>query len=199
MNITTLIVSSRSFELLAADGTDEPTSFRSVLFALAVVGLTIVMLSTRRRIAQSRKESSTNVRDRHAGLSKQIGVRRDMETVMAELDKLSRQIHGRIDIKLARLEKLIRDADQRIERLSQLSESPSASHGSTVEITLHREDPHQPAFAKQNPAGENRRQAVYRLADDGLSPVEIAQRIGDTPGEIELILSLRKTRSSAMS
>ena len=199
MNVATYILSSWSFGLLAADGTDEPTSFRAVLLGLGVVGLTIVMLFTRRRIAQSRKKLPTKVQDRHAGLSKQIGVRRDMETVMVELDKLSRQIHGRIDIKLARLEKLIRDADQRIERLSQLSESASASHGAAVEITLKSEDPHQPAFANQNPAGENRRRAIYRLADDGLSPVDIAQQIGDTPGEVELILALRKTRSGAIS
>lgn len=185
--------------LLAAGDADGPASIQIIMLVLAVVGLTIVMLSTRRRIVRSQKNPSRTVQDRHAGLSKQIGVRRDMETVMAELDKLSRQIHGRIDTKLARLEKLIRDADQRIARLSQLSATSSASHGSTVEITLDREDPHQPAFAKPRPAAKDRQQAVYHLADTGLSPVEIAQRIGETPGVIELMLALRRTRSGAMS
>ena len=41
------------------------------------------------------------------------------------------------------------------------------------------------------PSAEDRHRPVYALADEGLSAVEIAQRLGQRVGEIELILNLR--------
>jgi hypothetical protein len=38
---------------------------------------------------------------------------------------------------------------------------------------------------------------VYRLADGGLTAIDIAREVGTTTGEVELILSLRKTRARA--
>lgn len=165
-----------------------------ILFIMAIVALTMLMLATRRRIVDSRQRpGGDSVRERYRGLQKEAEAKHDVEQVMLELEKLSRQIHGRIDTKLARLETLIRDADQRIERLSRLAGAPTG--GSRLEITLDREEP-QP-IPKTGEVGEDWHSAVYRAADGGMTAVQIAQKVGRTTGEVELLLALRKTRSGA--
>jgi len=48
------------------------------------------------------------------------------------------------------------------------------------------------AFAR--PSNDRRYEEIYALADYGLEPGEIAQRVGTPVGEVELILSLRNRR-----
>jgi hypothetical protein len=40
---------------------------------------------------------------------------------------------------------------------------------------------------------DSRNDVIYELADAGLTPVEIARDLGRTPGEVELILNLRRS------
>ncbi len=172
------------------------TPTQIILFIMAIVALTMLMLATRRRIVDSgRRPGGDSVRERYRGLQKEAEAKHDVEQVMLELEKLSRQIHGRIDTKLARLETLIRDADQRIERLSRLAGAPSGE--SRLEITLDREEP-QP-IPKTGEVGEDWHAAVYRAADGGMTAVQIAQKVGRTTGEVELLLALRKTRSGPLT
>ena len=160
-----------------------------VLLALAVGALAVVMLSTRRRIRESQRLSPTGARRRYAELQEEVKASRNLEQVMLELDQLSRQIHGRIDTRLARLEAVIRDADQRIDRLSRLIRT---THGeSALKTTLKREDPRE-AHSTPSDIVNDRHASVYELADSGKSPVEIAREVGKTTGEIELILALKK-------
>ena len=121
---------------------------------------------------------------------------------MLELDQLARQIHGRLDTKLAQLETVIRDADDRIDRLSRLTKAAESGHA--LDITLESEEPHEHPLEQEEPrehaneTSENkddRHATVYRLADGGLAPVDIAQETGQTAGEIELILALRKAKN----
>lgn len=162
-----------------------------VMLVLAVAGLTIVMLSTRRRVRKSHRQSPTSTRERFSQLQAQRETTRDLEQVMLELDQLSRQIHGRIDTKLARLEALMRDADGRIERLSELIRA--AKGESTLEITPGSEDPHAVPPTPSDVEDE-RHEAIYRLADSGQSTAQIAKEVDKTTGEIELILALRRVR-----
>lgn len=165
-----------------------------VMLAFAVAALTLVMISTQRRLRRSRLAPRTSARERYTQLEERSVPTRDLERVMLELDELSRQIHGRLDTKLARLEAIIRDADQRIERLSRLTRAVEG--GPAIEITLDREEPHDPPSTEPE-VDDSRHAAVYRLADSGLSGLEIAREVGRTRGEVELILALRKTRKSA--
>jgi hypothetical protein len=170
------------------------TPTQIILLVMAIVALTLLMLSTRRRIVDLRRRSGADsARERYSGLQKEAEAKHDVEQVMLELEKLSRQIHGRIDTKLARLETLIRDADQRIERLSRLAEAPGGGAG--LEVTLDHEEPR--PTPKTGEVGEDWHAAVYRAADGGMSAVQIAQEVGRTTGEVELLLALRKTRSGA--
>ena len=162
-----------------------------VLLALAIISLTMLMLSTRRRLMKNRRMPQTSIRERYAELHEKNEAARGMEQAMLQLDQLSRQIHGRLDTKLARIEGLIRDADKRIDALSRLTPAPDGVR--KLEITLDEERPRDDHV----PPGDGRHAAIHRLADQGLEPVDIAERTGKTTGEIELILALRKTISNA--
>ncbi|MGB2986094.1 MAG: hypothetical protein WBE26_09445 [Phycisphaerae bacterium] len=178
----------------AVIGTSAVDTTQIVMLLLAVIGLTIVMLSTRRRIRKSQHRPRTSVRELAAESQAQRKTTRDVEEVMLELDQLSRQIHGRIDTKLARLEAIIHDADQRIDKLSRLTRAVEGQP--TLEITLGEEDPLKPS-SNTPKADDGPHATIYRLADRGLSPNQIAREVGKLNGEIELILALRKTKQEA--
>ena len=177
-----------------ADSSTGISAGQTVLLVLGLVGLTIVMRSTYRRVGRSRAQPRTSARERYAGLQQHHEVKSDVENVMLELDQLARQIHGRIDTRFAKLEAIIRDADERIERLSRLTRA--AEGAPALDVTLEHEDPYEDRSCDTPDLG-GPQAAVYRLADGGLSATDIAQEVGKTTGEVELILALRKTRREA--
>lgn len=193
------------------------------MLALAVVMLTMVMLSTRRKIRRSMRGPEEGVRERYDKLKAERRASRDLEEIMIDLDKLAREVNGKIDTRLAHLEALIRDADQRIETMRKMrdeassqrretSKTPEKNPGSATErsnksgtatepksapaidITLGDDDAAAPA-EPQMPAKSDA--DIYRLADAGMTPIEIAQELGRGTGEIELVLSLRKAKAHA--
>ncbi len=164
------------------------TTGQIVGLVLAGFLLTIVMLSTHRRTRKSRALSGRSVAERYRNLKDERAATRDIDQVMLDLDRLSRDIQARFDTRLARLECLIRDADQRIAQLSRCA--PETEGAASFDVTLDDEQPTAPeGAATTNAAGHH---AVYRLADDGLSNIEIAERVGRPHGEVELILGLRR-------
>jgi len=182
------------FAGMAPGGVD---TMQVVMLLLGVIGLVIVILSTRRRIRQSQLQPRTSIRETLAQSEASRTATRDLEDVMLELDQLSRDIHGRIDTKMARLEALIREADRRIVALS-----PRISAAETkpaLEITLDQEDPFErrPDGTEPRKPGRELHASIYELADRGLSPVQIANELGRLNGEVELILALRKSKEQA--
>ncbi len=175
--------------LQVADGTGVAPG-QLVALAGALLCLTLVMRSTFRRIRRTRQQPRSTAREMYADLQGESEAKRDLEQTMLELDQLARQIHGRIDTKFAKLEAVIRDADERIDKLSRLVSE--AKGRSTVDVTVDDNGSTPP-----RPEPNGRHAAVYQLADDGLKPLQIAEKVGKTTGEIELILALRKTSHEA--
>ncbi len=173
------------------------------MLGLGIIGLSIVMRSTAKRIRESREPTSP-ARQRYAKMTQETKAKRDLEAVMVELDELARQIHGRIDTKYAKLEMVIRDADERIAQLSRLTST--SRQPSSLDVTVADSAPtfaskpasmavsKKPAIATPAP---HMHAEVYRLADAGMCPVDIAAKVGRMTGEVELILSLRKTQREA--
>lgn len=196
-----------------------------VMLALAIVMLTMVMLSTRRKIRRNLRGPEEGVRERYDKLKAERRASRDLEEIMIDLDKLAREVNGKIDTRLAHLEALIRDADQRIETMRNMrddliaqqpasSRPPKSESGSqatasqknqegaatkpksapAIDITLGDETD-QPTEIQ--PPADGHDADIYRLADAGMTPIEIAQELGRGTGEIELVLSLRKAKAHA--
>lgn len=195
MDVTSLPVLPFNSHTLALGGAGGITTVQIVMLALGVAGITVVVISTRRRIRNSQRLPRTSAKQRYAELEQQAQAGRSLEQVMLELDQLSRQVHGRIDTQLAKLGAIMRDADRRIEKLSRLVRA--ADGEPTLEITLDREDPHEPSSGASE-VEEGSDAAVFRLADSGMSPVDIARQVGSTTGEIELMLALRKTKNEGV-
>jgi hypothetical protein len=126
-------------------------------------------------------------------LAGQRAVERDMSNLLVELSDMARQITGQLDTRAAKLELLIREADEKIAELRSAvppkEVSPYAIPKPSVPHVSARE-PLPPPAAPLSPEHAD----VYELADDGKSPREIAAQLGRPDGEIELILALRLAR-----
>jgi C4-dicarboxylate-specific signal transduction histidine kinase len=118
-----------------------------------------------------------------ASLSQQRAVERQMQNVLVELSDMARQITAQLDTRAAKLEALIREADEKIAAMKSPqppSISPPPADPSPWESS-QRELPPDPRHAQ-----------VYALADQGRSSSEIAHQLNRPSGEIELILALRR-------
>ena len=144
------------------------------LVPLAILVVVIFLLLRPRRIGGT-GSSAAALRTTPAAGTPQDRLRRDLEALMVELQELSRKIGAEIDTRFAKLEAGMRDADRRIATLTRLTRK-------TGQVPPPPEDNSEPDL---------RHAIVYELADSGLKPVDIARRLGKTPGEIELILNLR--------
>lgn len=107
--------------------------------------------------------------------------------IARELNELCTRVADELDRRAERLEKLIAEADAKLARLERLTAGAVApdplavlaeSKPRAAAVPMHDGDPL---------AGE-----VYRLADSGLPPVQIAQKLGQHTGKVELILALRR-------
>lgn len=148
-----------------------------VPIALASIAVFFMMLSLRRRQGQPRRPSREPVPQPRPQVSPELY--RDLDELIVELQELSRRISAEIDTRFAKLETAIRDADRRIavlHRLGRREDGAAIRPGSDPATDT-----------------DSRHVVVYELADAGFSPVEIARDLGKTPGEVELILNLRKT------
>ncbi len=155
-----------------------------VPLAVIVVAVILLMSSLRRRqrLREQEPPRSTPLRDPSPARqpAPEAHLRRDLESLLVELQELSRKISAQIDTRFAKLEAAIRDADRRIAALNRL-----ARHGA----------PHEGGFPHESTDTDIRHGVVYELTDAGFTPLEIAKDLGKTVGEVELILNLRKKGS----
>jgi DNA-binding NarL/FixJ family response regulator len=169
-------------------------SNQHITLVLVIAGISILLLTTtRRRIRRAQNSPQAYAREQLSRLRSERSLVADIEELMAELEQFSRQMQARLDTKFAKLETAIRDADQRIDQLDRLLRR--AEGEPTVDVTVGGSEP----AAESPPAAADgdRHQAVYQLADAGLTPAQIAQELGQSIGEVELIVALRKASSSA--
>ena len=122
-------------------------------------------------------------------LAAQREVERQMTELLVELEQMARKMTAQVDTRAARLELLIKDADEKIALFRSLAQGAPASHAGT-------DDPAAPLPPVDiapglAPAIDRRHAEVYELADSGLSARQIAQQLGRPYGEVELILAIR--------
>jgi hypothetical protein len=121
-----------------------------------------------------------------SSLAQQRSVERQMQNLLVELSEMSRQISAQLDTRAAKLEVLIREADEKIRQLKSLQGAPTAR----PEDRFRMDEPADDRLDPPDPP-DPRYTEVYALADQGRSPFEIAQKLNRPAGEIELILALR--------
>jgi hypothetical protein len=161
------------------------------------VGILLVVYVT--FVRPLRKKKDKDPLDRSPGfssLAQQRAVERDMSNLLVELSEMARQMTAQLDTRAAKLELLLKEADERIALLRSAGAHqadsaapmapPNASEGVIIEARV-------PSIITRlpEPKIDPRHAQVYDLADEGLSPPEIARQLDRPSGEIELILALR--------
>ncbi|MCK4660168.1 MAG: DUF2802 domain-containing protein [Phycisphaerae bacterium] len=166
------------------------TTFSGGQIALLVIILGVsasMLLSARRRRPRNANSPRAYVREQVAQLREEAEVKGDMEALLAQIHEVARQMSAQLDTKFCKLERAIRDADERIARLDRIARMVEGKP--VCDITV------------ENDAGnaDERYTQVHKLSDAGLPPVEIAKQTNLTTGEIELILALRRKTGTLVS
>ena len=129
---------------------------------------------------------------------------------------------GQLDTRFAKLQEVIRQADERIAQMASLAGPPNDTSADNPGDFVagrpaggRRDDPARvrdhlgadrgasstaPPEASLDPTARRQVEAaavVYRLADDGLDAQAIAERVGRPCGEVELMLALRRVKSQS--
>ncbi len=165
----------------------------AVLIILAAIVLMVISL--RRRSEHRERTPSEVARDYARRVRDHEPVKGDMEALLVEIQEMARQISAQLDTKFAKLDVLIRDADDRIQRLERLT-TQAGRPG--VDVTVDDDGSHTD-LAPTDGNGDgltDEQRKIYGLADAGRTAIEIAQQTGQNPGEVELILALRRKVSS---
>jgi len=147
------------------------TSFEIFLIGGALLLFTLAMVSSMRSRAR-RAEPAPQPR-----IHARQEFRESVDKLLVELTEVGREVTARLDTKIRVLNRVIEEADERIATLEKLQTR-----------TEERASSDPPGFS---PLLE-RHARVFELAEEGKSPVDIAQALSMEPGEIEFILQLRK-------
>lgn len=180
-----------SFSFLLADGPARDPVATWGAIAVGVLTLVYVVFIRPNRSGKKKDPLARPVAE--PGLARQRAVERDMSNLLVELSEMARQMTGQLDIRAAKLEALIHEADEKIAAL-QRATGREAHHGHGVIIEAKLTDPdvlQSSVRPAPEPQADPRYVAVYELADEGFNPHEIARQTGTPRGEVELILALR--------
>lgn len=123
-------------------------------------------------------------------LSQQRSVERQMETLLVELSEMSRQMSAQLDTRSTKLELLLKEADEKIATLKQLSNRPPRPFeidGADTAASAVPDPAPRASMIDLDPTHAE----IYRLADEGKSVTQIGSALDRPSGEIELILALR--------
>ncbi len=163
--------------------------------AILLIGMVLVLGSLlwhrartrtgRTRAGRTRTETRTS---RHAAMhNSRLGTQatEDIQELMVRLEELTREICGQIDTRFAKLEHVIAEAEQKLASLSAALRAPAESPGTELAGSGEARAP-----------ADDRHERVCGLASAGRPNVEIARELGMAVGEVELILSLQRSRTA---
>lgn len=173
-------------------------------YAILAVGLLFVIAAmfSLGRGRKRRAETQTTARDHVERARQKQGVRDELEALMVDINRMAKDMGAQLDAKIVRIEQANREADERIARLEALVQSTGSADSAAAASFAALSGPQpaeQQAAAAAVPADVQALQTeadpltreVYTLADSGLGAVDIAQKLGEHVGKIELILALR--------
>jgi DNA-binding NarL/FixJ family response regulator len=161
--------------LLAAD-TTTPAEWAACGVALAATAFVLF-----RPRMKAKKDPLARSPDANS-LAQQRSVERQMQNLLVELSEMARQVTAGLDTRAAKLDALIREADEKIAALSALRNSVNLSPSESVPAAEASPSAYDP---------DPRHAEIYSLADQGQTASQIAGKLNRANGEVELILALR--------
>lgn len=168
----------------------EKTLLPGLLFAGGILLAVIITLRHTRRAGKRTNELDRDPRERIDELHARSMAGRDrVEELMSDAEQLTRRLAATLDNKAARLEILLEQAERTLARLE--GEHAPASTASPPD----RQEWFTPAPSPDPVARTLDHDVIYRLADAGRAPADIARELGEPVGQVELILNLRRRQS----
>ena len=116
-------------------------------------------------------------------------IRKEIDELVVELNHTTDRNIELIEEKIGRLNRLLKDADNRIVALNRSGEDRAVKD--TYEDIVSRR---RPQAKDEGPAEPTKRERVLSLAAQGIDTSIIAGKLGLTLGEVELIVSLETSR-----
>jgi cytochrome c-type biogenesis protein CcmH/NrfF len=145
-----------------------------LVMTVVAAGLLVLQVWTRRSGRPRSVRGQSNPSFGHAP-----ALHEDMGRLLADLESLSTRIEKEVLSKKAQIDASIAQADKRIAALRILTEAARGAEAVS-------------GSAARAASSDERRQTIYRLAEQGLSVEQIASKLGERHGEVELILNLRR-------
>ncbi|QDU70298.1 hypothetical protein [Mucisphaera calidilacus] len=157
---------------------------------LPIAGILFIIMGLYNLRAKKRRSPQKPARDQLEELKQRKAVKDDLTRVMIEVEELTRRFSSQIDAKTIKLERMIQEAEVRIDQLRQLQQQqPTQTPDQPLSPGNQTPDPAE--TTSPTPPMTDLRNAVHQLADDGLDPIAIAEKLDEHVGKIELILALR--------
>lgn len=170
-----------------------------LLLVVCAVFIMIVLLRRHQSGAVSKRGPA---RDHLAQIRDQRKLRNSMDDLLLQVEAVARRVGAEVETRFAKLETVIRDADERINTLRRLSEQHRSDAGRAeqpVDADAETTDANPPVAAPSpeptstpdTAVGDPRFERVYALIDSGASTISAAEQLSLPLGEVELILNLR--------
>lgn len=125
-------------------------------------------------------------------LSEVKALQKSIAALLEQLKLESTQVSTQLEARFVEARELLAALDKRLEEMRQLSTRATVRRRMSLNTASNPTTDHSPSGEAPSQISNPRHQEIYELADDGLSPVAIAQRTGFAEGEVELILGLRQ-------
>lgn len=179
--------------VLFADG-PMTTAF---LAALAVTA-GILLLKVRRRPASPESLAARNLRPHGAEPLRGPAAPGEYTRWEVQMHETARDLVGRLDTKIALVERLVLEAEQAAGRLESLLARVDAMPGNGHGASWQNASPAAATAPLEPPTDVAGRSfdEIYALSDAGLNHEAIAQQVGTPVGEVELVLALRERRAA---
>lgn len=174
----------------------EPASFHlSILAAddsshlgtyMLLAGLVLVTVSLMMRLRKRHRQRALEPgpHEQVERVRQMRGMRGDLEELMVEIEQMTKRLGAQLDAKALHLERLLDEANQKISRI----DNPAGQDDDRLESPADASSP--PARQEIVPDDPLARD-VYQLADQGFESDDIARKLNEHVGKVELILALR--------
>lgn len=152
-----------------------------LLGILAIAVVSILLFSMRR----SNAGPTLTPHEKIERMNQTRAVRDDLKMTMRELEQMAQKIGDDLDRRGRELRQLIAEADQKLSELELRSKATvvAVAQQSRKPVAVDVDDDEKPDELSMR---------VYRMADQGRPPIEIARNLNEQVGKVELILALRR-------
>lgn len=159
---------------------------QALLIGIILIATIISLISLRRRRDAGGPSPRAYVREMAARLKDQQGVKSDITELMTQLQQVSREINAQLDAKFIKLQQVIGHADDRLDRLDRHVRRDDGQPALDITVSDDTETaPREPVRSIRDA-----RNRVVALASEGLPSAEIAEQVGLSEGEVDLVLRL---------